>query len=126
MVDRLIMAFSAFVRGHILRYSTTVSPAIYKKRVMYFIEKGVGFVASFSSVLHSTLRIFHRTLRLLTEPTTPTIGKGPDNVKEVALLELGPVLVHEEEFRVRHLPQQKVAEPVLAGRSDQDVGIGTV
>ena len=91
---------------------------------MHYIDTGIGFIFSFSTSFY--FYGCHRIFCLLTEPTTAAVGKGPYNPKEVALLELGPVLVHEEELRVRQLPQEKVAEPVLAGRADQDVWVGTV
>src|SRR3546814_10242280 len=43
---------------------------------------------------------------------------------EVALVEVGPQLVDEDELAVGRLPEQEVAEPLLAGGADHQVGIG--
>src|SRR3546814_3958129 len=43
---------------------------------------------------------------------------------EVALVEVGPQLVDEDELAVGRLPEQEVAEPLLARGADHQIGIG--
>ena len=43
---------------------------------------------------------------------------------QVALVEVGPELVHEDELCVGELPEQEVRDAQLAARSDQQIGVG--
>ena len=43
---------------------------------------------------------------------------------QVALVEVGPELVDEDELRVGELPEQEVRDAQLAARADQQIGIG--
>ena len=54
--------------------------------------------------------------------------ESPDCPQQVYLPELGPEYVHEHQLAVRALPQQKAAEPLLAGRPQHHVrgGLGQV
>src|SRR6476469_1514263 len=45
---------------------------------------------------------------------------------KVALVEVRPELVDEDELRVGHLPKQEIRDAQLAARPDQQVGIGQV
>ena len=113
---------------YVLRYATTVSSvtSLQQNSHAHALHRLGNRIYRLRSLHHSTSTDAIEPFCLLTKPTTATASEGPDNIKEVALLELGPVLVHEEELRVRKLPQKKVAEPVLAGRADQNVWIWTV
>src|SRR5690242_13670742 len=58
-----------------------------------------------------------------TEPSL-ALGVGPDGAQEVDAAEVGPEGLAEVELRLRALPQQEPAEPLLAGGADHQVGIG--
>src|SRR5712691_2535271 len=64
------------------------------------------------------------TFRRLRAKAAVTFGKGPKGPQEVDLAECGPVRVAEVELRVRRLPQQEPAEPLLAAGADDEVGVG--
>src|SRR5436190_8976050 len=65
--------------------------------------------------------------RLLTaspaaEPA-PAPGVRADCVAQVPRPEVGPERVHEDELRVRELPEQEIRDPELPGRADEEIGI---
>ena len=47
-----------------------------------------------------------------------------NGLEQVPLAEVGPQRVGDPDLRVRDLPEQEVADPHLAARPDQQVGIG--
>src|SRR4051812_5426522 len=69
-----------------------------------------------------------RDARLLTsspaaEPA-PAPGVRAHGVSQVPGPEVGPERVHEDELRIRGLPEQEVRDPELARRTDQQIRIG--
>src|SRR4051794_29532772 len=59
------------------------------------------------------------------ESTAPR-GVLGESVTKIALLEVGPQLVREDELRVRELPEQEVRDAQLAARADQQVRVRQV
>src|SRR5437868_1691688 len=47
-------------------------------------------------------------------------------LEQLAPPEVGPQHARDVQLRVRDLPQQEVRDPLLAGRADEQVGVGTV
>src|SRR5579884_2183448 len=52
--------------------------------------------------------------------------KGRDRLEEMDLLEVRPVDVGEVQLRVGDLPQEEVAEPLLAPGADQEIRVGQI
>ena len=52
--------------------------------------------------------------------------KLPDGLQEIVWTEIGPESRREEKFRIRTLPKEKIAYPVLSRSSDNEIRIGEV
>ena len=52
------------------------------------------------------------------------LGVVADRAQEVDLAQVGAERLDEVELAVRGLPEQEVAEPLLARRADDEVGVG--
>src|SRR5262249_58334364 len=58
---------------------------------------------------------------------SPLAGRVLDqSCSQVVLAEVRPRLLDEDELRVRELPEQEVRDPLIARRTDQQIGIGQI